>query len=316
MKCRVKRFFVVLLLLASLPGSAQQDPQFTHYMFNNFYFNPAFAGTEGMMKMNFVHRSQWVGYSPSYGDGGAPTTQLISMNTPFGVRSGLGAYLVHDNLGAVTNYEIQTSGAYYFPVRNGRLSVGVRAGSVIQTVDFSKFRAIDPNDPLLARKGTETQFRPDFAIGVLWRKEKYYFGAGVNHLTQPSYDFGLSQDNQLKRHLYVTGAYYYDLNFDVRFQFVGFLKSDLVKTSFDLGALIYLKNTMWGGLSFRQSDALSLLLGYSFLEDKALSVGYSLDYVLNDQEAKEATSHEILISYNIPVSMSRKKVIRTPRFRY
>ncbi len=136
----------IIGLSASLTGWSQQDPQFTHYMFNNFYFNPAFAGTEGMMKMNFVHRSQWVGYSPSYGDGGAPTTQLISMNTPFGVRSGLGAYLVHDNLGAVTNYEIQTSGAYYFPVRNGRLSVGVRAGSVIQTVDFSKFRAIDPND--------------------------------------------------------------------------------------------------------------------------------------------------------------------------
>jgi hypothetical protein len=116
--------------------------------------------------------------------------------------------------------------------------------------------------------------------------------------------------------VYFTGSYFYDMNFDLRFQFVGFVKSDLVKTSFDLGVLAYLKNTMWGGLSFRQSDALSLLLGYSFLEDKTLRVGYSLDYVVNDQEAKEATSHELMFSYSLPVSTSRKKAIRTPRFRY
>jgi len=224
--------------------------------------------------------------------------------------------MVHDNLGAITNYQIMGAAAYYFPVRNGRISVGMSGGAIAQTVDFSKFRAIDPNDPLLSKKGAETQFRPDLGVGVLLRKEKYYVGLGVDHLTQPSFDFGLSQDNQIKRHYYLTGSYFYDLNFDVRFQFVGMYRSDLVKSSFDLGALVYLRNTMWGGLSFRQSDALSLLLGYSFLDDKSLSVGYSLDYVVNDQDAKEATSHEFMISYNLPVSLSRKKVIRTPRFRY
>lgn len=296
---------------------AQQDPQFTQYMFNNFYFNPAFAGLDGVTKITAVHRSQWLGYSPTFGDGGAPTTQLVSAHTPMPfLKGGVGGYFVYDNLGPVTNMEIQASYAYYIPVSNGRLSLGVRAGMISQKIDFDKFRAIDPNDPLLGRKGTETQMRPDFAFGAAFRKEKYYVGAGINHLSQPSYDFGLSQDNQLKRHLYVTGAYFYDVNFDVRFQFVGFVKSDLVKTSFDLGVLAYLRNTMWGGLSFRQSDALSLLLGYSFLEDKSLSVGYSLDYVFNDQEAKEATSHEFMISYSLPVSASRKKVIRTPRFRY
>lgn len=312
----VKRLLVGLLLLASIPGWSQQDPQFTQYMFNNFYFNPAFAGTDGVMKITGIHRSQWLGYSPTYDDGGAPTTQMISVNTPFGPRSGLGGFLVHDNLGAVTNYQIMGSGAYYFPVRGGRFSVGVTGGAAIQTVDFSKFRAIDPNDPLLAKKGAETQFRPDFGAGVLLRKEKYYLGLGVDHLTQPSFDFGLTSENQLKRHYYFTGSYFYDLNFEVRFQFVGMYRTDLVKSSFDLGALVYLRNTMWGGLSFRQSDALSLLLGYSFLDDKSLSVGYSLDYVVNDQDAKEATSHEFMISYNLPVSLSRKKVIRTPRFRY
>lgn len=313
----VKKVFTALLLLYTSVGWTQQDPQLTQYMFNNFYYNPAFAGTDGVMKMTLLHRSQWLGYAPTFDDGGAPTTQLVSFHMPLSIlKGGVGGYFVNDNLGPVTNLEMQASYAYYIPVRGGRVSVGIRGGMVSQKVDFEKFRAIDPNDPLLQRNGTETQFRPDFAFGAMLRKENFYVGAGMNHLSQPSYDFGLNQDNQLKRHLYVTGAYYYEMNFDVRFQFVGFVKSDLVKTSFDLGVLAYLRNTMWGGLSFRQSDALSLLLGYSFLEDKSLSVGYSLDYIINDQEAKQATSHEFMVSYQLPVSTSRKKVVRTPRFRY
>ena len=306
--------------LALFLGSAlcaQQDPQFTQYMFNNFNYNPAFAGTEGVTKITFMHRTQWLGYSPTYDDGGAPTTQIVSGHTPVALlRGGVGGYFVNDNLGAVSNLEIQGSYAYYVNVKNGRLSLGVRAGMISQTVDFAKFRAIDPSDPLLAKKGKESQMRPDFAVGAALRKENYYVGIGVNHLNQASYDFGLTQQNKLKQHMYLTGAYFYDMNFDVRIQFVGLVKTDLVKTSFDVGVLAYLKNTMWGGLSFRQSDALSLILGYSFLQDKALKVGYSLDYVVNDQDAKEATSHEFMISYSLPVSSSRKKVIRTPRFRY
>jgi type IX secretion system PorP/SprF family membrane protein len=313
----VKKLLVAWFVLFSALCWGQQDPQFTQYMFNNFYFNPAFAGTDGSMKINFVHRAQWVGYSPTFDDGGAPTTQLLSVNTPFPpLKGGLGAYIVNDNLGAVSNMEFQGSYAYYVPFQGGRMSFGVRAGMVMQKVDFDKFRAIDPNDPLLGRKGTESQVKPDFAVGVAYRKEKYYLGLGVNHLNQPSFDFGLSQDNKLKQHLYFTASYFYDMSIDLRFQFVGFVKSDLVKSSFDVGVIAYLRNSMWGGLSFRQSDALSLLLGYSFLQDKALSVGYSLDYVVNDQDAKEATSHEFVIGYTIPVSSSGKKVVRTPRFRY
>jgi hypothetical protein len=74
---------------------------------------------------------------------------------------------------------------------------------------------------------------------------------------------------------------------------------------------------MWGGLSFRTSEAAVLLLGYSFLKDKSLKLGYALDYVIKDQNAKAATSHELMISYELPVNPgSGKKVIRTPRYRH
>lgn len=318
MTCSVKKIVFVFLAFLTLEGKAQQDPQFTQYMFNSFYYNPAFAGTEGVTKITGLYRSQWLGYSPTYGDGGAPTTQIISVHTPITkIKGGVGAYIVNDNLGPVNNFEAQFSYAYYIKIKDAKLSLGVRGGIFAQKVDFDMYRATDQNDPLLSGKsGKESQLRPDFSVGALFRKEKYYAGVGLNHLTEPSYDFGLTQDNQLKRHIYVTGGYFYELNFDIRLQFVTLIKSDFTKTSFDVGALAYFKDQMWGGLSFRQSEAAILILGYSLLKDKSLKVGYSLDYIVKDQQAKQPTSHELMVSYSLPVDNSGRKVIRTPRFRY
>jgi type IX secretion system PorP/SprF family membrane protein len=305
-------------LVLSLNTWAQQDPQFTQYMFNSFYYNPAFAGTEGVTKITGLYRAQWLGYSPTYGDGGAPTTQILSINTPVAkIKGGVGGYIVNDQLGPLSNFEAQASYAYHINMRNAKLSLGVRAGIISQTLNFDVLRATDPADPLLAGKsGRDSQIKPDFAAGATYRKDKYYIGLGIDHLNQAVYDFGLPQNSQLKQHLYVTGAYFYDVNFDVRIQFVTLIKSDITKTSFDVGGIAYFKDVMWGGLSFRQSEAAILILGYSLLKDKTLKVGYSLDYIVKDQQAKQPTSHELMVSYSLPVNLSGKKIIRTPRFRY
>jgi type IX secretion system PorP/SprF family membrane protein len=314
----VKKAVLILAVFFTIEGWAQQDPQFSQYMFNTFYYNPAVAGTDGVTKITALYRSQWLGYTPTYGDGGPPVTQIISVHTPVAkLKGGIGGYIVNDNLGPLTNQEVQFSYSYYIKIKDAKLSLGVRAGMFSQKIDFDILRATDRNDPLLAGKsGRESQMRPDFAFGALYRKEKYYVGVGINHLSQPSYDFGLTQNNQLKQHIYVTGGYYYDLNFDIRLQFVTLIKSDLTKTQFDVGGLAYFKDIMWGGLSFRQSEAAVLILGYSLLKDKSLKVGYSLDYIVKDQQAKQPTSHELMVSYSLPVNASGKKIIRTPRFRY
>ncbi len=315
----MKRLLVIITAtILTIDAWAQQDPQFSQYMFNSFYYNPAAAGTDGVTKITALYRSQWLGYTATYGDGGPPVTQILSAHTPIAkLKGGVGAYIVNDNLGPLTNMEAQVSYAYYMKIKDAKLSLGVRAGIYSQKIDFGILRATDQNDPLLANKtGKESQIQPDFAVGALYKKEKYFIGVGLNHLSEPSYDFGLTQNNQLKKHIYVTGGYFYDLNFDIRLQFVTLIKSDFTKTQFDVGALAYFKDVMWGGLSFRQSEAAVLILGYSLLKDKSLKVGYSLDYIVKDQQAKQPTSHELMVSYSLPVSAAAKKIIRTPRYRY
>jgi type IX secretion system PorP/SprF family membrane protein len=314
-----KIFLLAVVVSVTLSRSfAQQDPQFTHYMFNTLYYNPGFAGVEGITKLTAIHRSQWLGYTPTVGGGGAPTTQIISITAPiFKLNSGFGAYIVNDRLGAQNNLEAQASYAYHLGIKNSKLSIGVRAGMYSQTYDFDLYRPIDQNDPLLDKSGQISQVRPDLAVGVYWRKEKYYAGVSFNHLMKSTFDFGAGQRNELQTHVYFTGGYFYEVNFDLKFQLMTLVSSDFIKTTVNLGGIAYFKDTMWGGLSFRSSEAAILMLGYSLLKDKSLKIGYGFDYIIQDQAAKQATSHELMLSYELPVNAgSGKKVVRTPRYRH
>lgn len=312
-----KPLLIGMLLLGVACAQAQQDPQFTQYMFNTLYYNPAFSGLEGVTKFTAIHRSQWLGYVPTVGSGGAPTTQIITGTAPlFKINGGFGGYVMNDRLGPQNNLEAQLSFAYHLPVANGKLSLGLRGGFYSQTLDFDKYIATDPGDPLLGKAGKQSQTRPDLAAGAFYRKEKYYAGVSFSHLIKSEFDFDIGQRSTLQSHMYFTGGYFYDVSFDLRFQFMTLVKTDFTKTTFDLGGIAYLKDTMWGGLSFRQSEAAILLLGYSFMKDKSLKLGYALDYVIKDQAAKEPTSHEFMLTYELPVSPVGKKVVRTPRYRH
>ena len=312
-------FYTFLITITAITAHAQQDPQFSQYMFNNLFLSPAYAGVDGVTQLTGFHRSQWLGYQSSFGDGGAPTTQMISFNTPiYKLRSGFGVYALNDQLGPQNNQELQLSYAYHLGIKESKLSFGIKLGAFSQTLNFDMYRAIHPDDPLLVGKnGKDSQVRPDLGVGVFYRSEKYYIGVGANHLLKSEFDFGVSQRGALENHINFTAGYFYEVNFDLKLNPTILVKTDLKQYQFDFGVIATLKDQMWGGLSFKQSEAAILMLGYSFFKDKSLKFGYSLDYVIKDQPAKEATSHELMLSYQLPVNPgSGKKVVRTPRYRH
>ena len=298
---------------------AQQDPQFSQYMFNNLYLTPAYAGVDGVTKMTALYRNQWTGYQASFDDGGAPTTQMVSFNTPiFKLRSGFGAYVMSDRQGAQNNLEIQASYAYHLGIKDSKLSFGIRLGAFVQTLDYDQYRAIHENDPNIPGEGKASQMRPDMAFGIFYRSEKYYGGIGFNHLLKSEFDFGVpTQRNALENHLYFTGGYIHEVSFDLKLTPTFLVKTDLNEFSFELGLIGTYKDTMWAGLSFRESDAVILILGYSLLKDKSLRLGYAADFTIKDSSAKSVTSNELMLSYELPVNPgSGKKVVRTPRYRH
>jgi type IX secretion system PorP/SprF family membrane protein len=313
------------LAVCGLTSLAQQDAHFTQFMFANVYLTPAAAGATGVTEVMAMHRSQWLGYESSFNDGTAPTSQLISFSSPIHrLKSGFAAYILNDRLGPQNNLAVQAMYAYHLGIRENKLSFGIKLGMYSQTLDFDKYRAIQPNDPLLIdpntgffRTGKDSQIKPDLGIGLMYRTEKYYAAIGFNHLIKSEFDFGVSQRNALTNHMNLTLGYFYDVNFDLQLHPAVLLKTDFNEISMDLGVVATLRNTMWGGLSFRSGEAANLLLGYSFLKDRSMRLGYAIDIVVKDRAAKENFSHEIMLAYQLPVSVGTgKKIVRTPRYRH
>lgn len=318
--------YVLFFTIASWIGNeayAQQDPQLTLYMFNNLYYNPAFAGAEGVTRVSAIHRSQWLGYQATFDDGSAPQTQVLSMTAPIyrilPGASGFGFNVVNDKLGPLTNLQIQTSFAYHLGIKKSKLSFGVKLGMYSQSLDYDLYRFIHAEDPLLKdQAGKESQIRPDLSMGVLFRTEKYYAGLSFNHLLKSEFDFGISeQRNPLENHAYLTFGYIHKVNFDVTLRPSMLVQTDFNQFNFTIGGLIDYKDKMWGGMSFRQGEDVNAMFGYNFLKDRSLGVGSSFGYVVKGQDGKQPTTVEILVKYTLPVSPGGgKKIVRTPRFRH
>ncbi len=310
---------LIVSLMCVCGVSAQQDAQFSQYMFNTLFYNPAYAGVEGVTKLTAIHRSQWAGFGTTFdGPGGAPNTQVISLNAPIlRFRSGAGVHIVNDALGPLNNLEAQVSYAYHLAIKNAKLSFGIRAGIFSQSIDFDKYRAVNPDDPILG-SGKESQIRPDLGVGAYYITETYYVGISVNHLIESEFDFGNDQlRNALENHITLTGGYDYDFNNNLILSPSIILRTDLNSYSIEGSVIGKYDDKFWGGLGIRQGDAAIVILGYALGKEKAFRIGYSFDYIIAGQEAKQPTSHEVVLSYTLPaIAPGSKKIIRTPRFRH
>ncbi|MDH5475984.1 MAG: type IX secretion system membrane protein PorP/SprF [Cyclobacteriaceae bacterium] len=315
-KIRYILFFAITSIIGNV-SYAQQDPQLTLFMFNDLFYNPAFAGVEGVTKVTLLDRHQWIGYQPTFDDGVSPTTQVLSMTAPIyrilPGTSGFGLNVVNDQLGLQNNLQINGSFSYHLGIKKTKLSLGVRFGMYSQSFG-GNFRPLQPE----TFPGRESQVRPDMALGAFFRAEKMYAGISFNHMIKAKFDFGLdSLSNALENHAVITGGYIYKVNFDMTIRPSILVMTDFNQYTFIIGGYVEYKEKINVGLSFRQSEDINLILGYNFLKDKSLSVHYSIGYVYKDQEAKNATSHELMLGYRLPVSPGGgKKIVRTPRFRH
>jgi type IX secretion system PorP/SprF family membrane protein len=314
----------LLLLVCTFLGfgvfnANAQDVQFSHYMFNNLFNNPAYSGVEGYTKLTAMHRTQWAGYSPSNGPRGGINSQLVSLTSPImRYSSGFGFYVLNDDIANQNFTQVQASLAYHLGIKDSKLSIGVRGGVITQNINRDGYIFIDPDDPNI-NNVQATQVRPDFSLGLNFQHKDFYVGAAFNHLIEAEFGFGADAvRNPYPKDFLITGGYTFPINYDVKLT-----PSLLVRTTefssytFDVSAVATYKDKIWGGLSFRQQEAAIVMLGYSFFKENTFKVGYAFDYTVVERSAKSTTSHEIMLSYRLPaISTSGKKVVRTPRFRH
>lgn len=322
MEKQIYRYFCVFLFTCSLviPSFSQQDAQFTQYMYNGMFYNPAFSGKGDGYQFSGLHRSQWSGYSTAAGGGGAPSTQLLTVSGGMdNINLGFGLVFVNEKIGASINQEANLSLAYHYPLGRGVLSLGGSAGVFSNTLDFDLLELVNP-DLIVPAGGSENQFNINFSAGALYDRGNFYVGLSGRHLNEPDFDFGEGElNNQLKIHGYLLAGYRINT-----FAFWSIEPSVLLKSvevdnfSYDASVIATYNNKVSGGLAYRGEESASVILGYSLLNDNSLRLGYAFDLVVGGLEAKSPSSHEFMLTYNLPkAKRSVEKIIqRTPRFRF
>lgn len=321
-----KLVLVLLIIVASSKAWAQQDPVFSHYMLNPYYYIPALTAYDGKSSLTLISRNQWTGYETSFEqEGGAPSTQFLNYSTLLNlgkVPLAVGGTFIYDQLGPRNDTYVQLSLAYHWDRPRGRWSVGARPSVFNKVLDYGRLVVVDPEDLSQSPSGDESQVGFDLVASLAYSSEFFLLGVAADHLLQPDVNFGFEGGsteiaNGRDMLFSLFARYQYQFSRKLSLEPTVLVKTNLAGVTFDLSARAIYQNKLWGGLSYRDMEAMTLFLGYSFLSDNSLSLGYSFDYIVVDQDAKQATSHELYARYNLPgLSDRSKKIVRTPRFRF
>ncbi|MEX0362514.1 MAG: type IX secretion system membrane protein PorP/SprF, partial [Allomuricauda sp.] len=284
-------------------GQAQQDPQYTQYMYNTQVVNPAYAGSSETLSIGILGRSQWVSLE------GAPRTGTLTVNLPVGLydNMGLGLSLVHDQIGPATESNMVLDFAYaLYLSRNtlSRLSLGIKAGIDYLDVNYGKLTIKEPNDPYF-QSDVDGRLQPQIGAGVYYNSNRFYAGLSVpNFLATKHFDEQSLADETLegvaveRLHYFLISGYVFDLNPNLKFKPASMLK--MVSGSplqWDMSANFMFQNKFVLGASYRWNASLSGLLGFHISDALFAGVGY--DYQSTDLEDYSNGSYEVFVRFDI-----------------
>lgn len=284
---------------------AQQDAQFTQYMYNTINVNPAYAGSRGAMSIFGLHRTQWVGLD------GAPVTNALSLNTPLNESNlGLGLSFINDRIGPTVENTISADISYTVQAsENYKLSFGVKATGNFFNVDAGKLNS----DPTVVDKSlvNYSKFSPNIGAGVYLHSDKSYIGISVpNFIETNRYN-----DNEVaifkeRINYYLIAGHVFDLNYDIKFKPALLTKVvEGAPLQVDVSANFMLYEKFVIGAAYRWDAAVSALAGFQVTD--GLFIGYGYDMDTTNLRNYNSGSHEIFLRYELFNNINK---IISPRF--
>ena len=303
---KVKGVLILLFTFSTINSNAQQNPEYTQYMYNTIAINPGYTGSVGTLEANLLLRKQWVGID------GAPQTGTFGIHSPIGdKRIGLGLNIISDKLGPSSEQNVSGNISYAIDLGiKTKLAFGMKAGVRMLNIDWSRGRFYDSNDVLL-NNNIDNKVMGAIGSGAYLYSDRWYLGLSVpSFLRYDYYDDIQESVVSDKFHYYFIGGYVFDLSDAVKFK-----PSVLVKAvegaplSTDVSANFLLQEKVTLGASYRWEDSVSALVGIQFLKDFFL--GYSFDYTVTPLNKYNDGTHEIILRYQLP---QKSSTIKSPRF--
>lgn len=307
----IKYCIAITTLTIGLLSHAQQDPQYTQYMYNMSVINPAYATDDNtMMNIGLLYRNQWAKAV------GGPTTGTYFVHSTITSRLEGGLSVVHDEIGDVVK---QTSAfadiAYVLPVgTNTNLSFGVKAGATIFNTNFDGFVYSDPinEDPAFAENISKTF--PNIGAGLYFFSDHYYLGFSAPNLLETKHleeDSGVVSQGSENIHYFFTGGYVIDLSDTFKFKHSFMAKHvNGARLSIDLNANVLINDLVELGAGYRFDDSYSGMVNFSMTD--AIRIGYAYDHTISNLGRFNSGSHEIMLLFNI--GKLGKGYDKSPRF--
>lgn len=292
-------------MLTCYTGFAQQDAQFTQYMYNTININPAYAGSRGAMSIFGLHRTQWVGLD------GAPTTNAFSINTPINNSNlGIGLSVVSDKIGPTKDNTLSADVSYTIPTSETyKLSFGIKASANMFNLDTSMLNPADANDPNLQNFNNEIS--PNFGAGVYFHSDKLYLGVSVpNFLQDSKYNDNAVAVFQERMNFYFIGGYVFDISQSVKFKPAVLTKMVTgAPLQVDASANFLLFDKLTLGAAYRWDAAVSAMAGFQITD--GLFIGYSYDMETTQLKNYNSGSHEVFLRFEL---FNRVSKLVSPRF--
>ncbi|MDC7993569.1 PorP/SprF family type IX secretion system membrane protein [Altibacter sp. HG106] len=298
--------FLLSILWISSKAAAQQDPQYTQYLYNTMSINPAYAGSLETLDVVGTYRDQWVGID------GAPNTQNLGIHTPLrNEKIGVGINISHDRLGP--SREVLINGNFSYKLQLSptlKLGLGIKAGADFLDIDFSEGIFQDPNDPVL-NTNVDNRTTLTLGTGAYLYSNNWYLGLSVpDFITDSFYDNMDQSVSEEELQYYMIGGYVFDVSTDFRLK-PAFLLKYLRNTPIvvDVSANVLYRDRLTFGVSYRYEDAISGIVGVQVIP--SVFVGYSYDYTLTDLSDFNDGTHEIVLRFTL---VKQSKRINSPRF--
>lgn len=306
LKMKKMKKLILVLLFCSTASFAQQDAQFTQYMYNTISVNPAYAGSRGVLSIFGLYRTQWVGLD------GAPETSSFSVNTPVGNNVGLGVSLINDKIGPTNENNLSADFSYSIPTSaTAKLSFGIKGSANLFKLDPTKLTPEDQGDPQF--QDFKNKFTPNIGAGVYWHTDKAYVGLSVPNFIQTNrYDDNDVAIYKDKINYYFIAGYVFDLD---RYETVKFKPAIMTKMvagsplQVDISANFMFNEKFVLGAAYRWSASVSLLAGFQITD--GLYLGYAYDRETTKLVNYNSGSHEIFLRFEFLNKYGR---ITSPRF--
>jgi type IX secretion system PorP/SprF family membrane protein len=305
-----RKFLFFILAMGTTTGLlAQQEPSFTQYTSSYMYVNAGYAGLNQGICIHSIARQQWAGFKDADGNKIAPQDFMVTADAPINVvHGGAGLSIIQDKLGFESNVGIRLSYSYHLQLESGLLGMGLGVNLLNRSIDFSKFKPVQPNDPvLLSAKQGAMMF--DVNLGFFYKSaHNYYIGlSATNILESKGKDLSTSGTTiryQTDRTFYLVAGYAFTLSSLPRFEFQPSLliQSDLVSTQYNISAIVNYNNRFWGGINYRYQESVAVMVGVHY---QGFHFGYSYD--ISTLSMGVPGSHEITLSYCFKLKINKNK---------